>query len=463
MVIFSFIFFLSIFVVIGALSYFKSSGNTDDYLIANRSISPLFTALSAVATLNSGYMFIGMIGYTYLFGLSSIWLMFGWIFGDLIASFLVHRKVRIFSQRRKILSFAGLISSWHGDDFKKARLVAGIIIIIFLQTYAAAQLKAGSKALHVIFGWDYSYGALIGAIIVLIYCFAGGIRASIWTDVAQSFVMMAAMMVLLMVSISNFGGVNIIISDLNNISPQYMRFFSDDISQSFFASSFLFVIGWVFSGFGVAGQPHIMVRFMAMKSSKNIARVRFYYYFFYILFFALTIATALIARLVFTDNSDFDTELALPMMAQKFLPEFLIGLVLAGLFSATISTADLQILSCSAVLSNDLADIKKNKYIVTKLSTLMTTIIALLIALYASSNVFELVLIAWSSLGAVFAPILTLYAFNKKISQNLLIAMMISSLLSVMLWQKLGLSSDFNEMAVGIIISFLTYFTFKKC
>ncbi len=115
------------------------------------------------------------------------------------------------------------------------------------------------------------------------------------------------------------------------------------------------------------------------------------------------------------------------------------------------------------MLSNDLADIKKNKYIVTKLSTLMTTIIALLIALYASSNVFELVLIAWSSLGAVFAPILTLYAFNKKISQNLLIAMMISSLLSVMLWQKLGLSSDFNEMAVGIIISFLTYFTFKKC
>jgi len=462
MIIISFIFFLLLFVVIGVVSSFKSRGSSQDYLLASRSVSPLFVALSAVATINSGYMFIGMVGYTYLFGLSSIWLMFGWVFGDFLSSLIIHRKIRVLSQKRKILSFAGLISNWHGDNFKYARIIAGLIIILFLGTYAAAQLKAGSKALHVIFGWDYSYGAIIGSLIVLTYCFSGGIRASIWTDVAQSFVMIAAMIIILISSLINYGGIGNIINDLSNISPSYMKLITEDINQPFFFSSFLFIIGWIYSGFGVAGQPHIMVRFMTMKKSKNIKIIRLYYYGFYSLFFLLTIATALSARLIFNSESNFDAELALPMMAQKFLPEFLIGLVLAGLFAATMSTADSQILSCSAVLTNDLIEIKKHKYLITKIATLITTIIALLISLFASGNVFNLVLIAWSVLGAVFAPILTLYALNKKIPQNLLIVMMISALLSVLLWRKLGFNSDFNEIAFGMIISFVIYFIFKK-
>ena len=132
-------------------------------------------------------MFIGQIGFTYVYGLQSVWLMFGLIFGDFISSLFVHKNLRKKSLDLKVISFANLVSQWHGKNYKYVQLFGGLIILIFLSTYAAAQLNAGSKSMHVIFGLDYRLGAIIGGVIVLLYCFSGGIRASIWTDAAQSF------------------------------------------------------------------------------------------------------------------------------------------------------------------------------------------------------------------------------------------------------------------------------------
>ncbi len=165
-VVYSFLFFLLIFVIIGVSSTLKSKKSNSDYLLAGHDIPPWLAALSAVATNNSGYMFIGLIGFTYTTGLQSIWIMFGWIFGDLIMARFVHRKLRETTESRKLLSFGGVLSRWHGTDFRKLRLLVGLITVTFLGIYAAAQFKAGSKALHVLFGWDYSSGAIIGAVIV---------------------------------------------------------------------------------------------------------------------------------------------------------------------------------------------------------------------------------------------------------------------------------------------------------
>src|SRR5690606_5150142 len=127
-------------------------------------------ALSAVATNNSGYTFVGQIGYTYEVGLSSIWLMLGWITWDFVASMVVFRKLRDTTEKRSVLSFGGLLARWHGTDYRRLRFVVSAITLVFLGTYAAAQLRAGSKALHVLFGWDYSMGAIIGCAIVVGYC-----------------------------------------------------------------------------------------------------------------------------------------------------------------------------------------------------------------------------------------------------------------------------------------------------
>ena len=244
MIIASFGAFLLLFVIIGILSTLKNRHTSVDYLLAGHSVKPWLVALSAVATNNSGYMFVGMIGYTYSVGLSSVWLMIGWIFGDFLASTFIHKRLRVTTEKERVLSFAGVLSRWHGTDYRILRIVCGIITVAFLGTYAAAQLNAGSKALHVLFDWDYSVGAIIGAVMVLLYCFAGGIRASIWTDAAQSFVMIVAMGLLFFVAVSEIGGVSAFSTGLDNVSPSYMDLFPSNLPFGGIAGPFLFVLGW---------------------------------------------------------------------------------------------------------------------------------------------------------------------------------------------------------------------------
>lgn len=462
MVIASFCLFLFLFIGVGLLSAFKSKGSSEDYLLAGSDVKPWLVALSAVATNNSGYMFIGMIGFTYTAGLSSIWLMIGWIFGDFLASLFIHKKLRNVTGSQEVLSFGGILARWHGTEYRKLRFIAGVITLFFLGTYAAAQFKAGSKALHVLFGWDYSTGAIIGAVMVFLYCMAGGIRASIWTDAAQSFVMIIAMVVLFVFGIQELGGFAAFAQQTNAISPQYLNLFPENLATPGMTGAFLFVLGWIFAGFGVVGQPHIMIRFMTMDSSKNMNKVRLYYYTWFTAFYGITIAVAMIARLLLPVGEGFDAELALPMLSNQLLPQFFVGLVLAGLFAATMSTADSQILSCSAAITRDILPKDKTNYLLTKLSTVIVTIIALLIALYGSSNVFGLVLIAWSILAAAFGPILFIYALNIRLTERVAIAMLSAGVIVTVVWRQLGWSDYMYEIAPGMLSGVLVYFIMEK-
>ncbi|MEJ2682175.1 MAG: sodium/proline symporter [Gammaproteobacteria bacterium] len=462
MIVASFGAFLLLFVIIGILSTLKNRHTSVDYLLAGRSVKPWLVALSAVATNNSGYMFVGMIGYTYSVGLSSIWLMVGWIFGDFLASTFIHKRLRVATEKEKVLSFAGVLSQWHGTDYRILRVVGGIITFAFLGAYAAAQLNAGSKALHILFDWDYSVGAIIGAVMVLLYCFAGGIRASIWTDAAQSFVMIVAMGLLFFVAVSEIGGMSAFSAALDNISPTYMDLFPSDLPFGGVTGPFLFALGWMFAGFGVVGQPHIMVRFMAMDNPKNMNRVRLYYYSWYTAFFVLTVCAGLAARLLIPEVDNFDSELALPTLAQQLLPEVLVGLVLAGLFAATMSTADSQILSCSAAITRDLTGGRKISYVMTKVATVLVVCVALSIALSGNESVFSLVLIAWSALASAFAPLLTVYALGGKPSEKLALTMMFTGLGTVLLWRYFGLSDLIYEVAPGVIAGLLPYVACKS-
>jgi sodium/proline symporter len=434
----SFSCFLLLFVAIGLLSVLRREKTGVDYLLCSHSVPPWLVALSAIATNNSGYMFIGMIGFTYTYGLSSIWLMAGWITGDFLTSLLVHKKLRITTQQQNTHSFAGALSTWHGAEYGRLRMLGGLLTVLFLGTYAAAQLNAGSKALFVLFGWEYGAGAVVGAVIVLLYCFAGGIRASIWTDAAQSIVMIVAMGVLLRVALEKIGGWRSFQTALHGVSPHYMDWFPNDLSIAGWAGPLLFVLGWLFAGAAVIGQPHIMVRFMAMDDPDRMWRVRVYYYGWFTAFYAVTICVGLASRLLLPETANFDAELALPTLAGELLPPILTGLVLAGLFAATISTADSQILSCTAAITRDFPWRTLRGYTATKLATLSVTLLALGIALGRNENVFTLVLIAWSALASAFGPLLIVYALNQKPTEALALAMVLTGVVVVLVWRSLG-------------------------
>lgn len=461
MILYSFLFFLALFVLIGVMSVIANRHTSMDYLLASHSVKPWMAALSAIATNNSGYMFVGMIGFTYAVGLSSVWLMFGWIVGDFIISFLVHKKLRVTTEDAHTQSFGGVLAKWEGGDMKKLRAVIGIVTVLFLGTYAAAQLQAGSKALHVLFDWDYAAGAIIGAIIVVLYCFAGGIRASIWTDVAQSFVMIFAMALMLFMSVQELGGPGAFMQGLHSVSDSYMNWFPPDLPLGAPLGPFLFVLGWLFAGFAIIGQPHIMVRFMALDSPVHINRARAYYYSWYTIFFAMTIGAGLAARLLLPETGSFDPELALPSLAEEMLPDILVGLVLAGLFAAAMSTADSLIISTTAAVSRDFNIAKLGSYWMTKATTIVITALALVIALYGPDSVFVLVVLAWALLGAAFGPLLIVYALDQKPSEKLGIAMVLGGSLAVILWHFGGFGDYIYEVAPGMMAGLAIFYAGK--
>ena len=452
----SFLFFLIAFLIIGLLSARVKQDTRKDYYMAGLAVRPWLVGLSAVATNLSGYMFIGLIGYTYVVGLSSAWLMIGWIGGDFITSMFIHRNLHRQTETHKQLSYAGALSHWNGTNFRYVQVLAAILIIILLLTYSSAQMIAGSKALYVILGWPETAGAAICAIMIAFYCFAGGIRASIWTDAAQSFVMVIAMAVMLWTGIAGLGGVHNVLAQLDKID-NFMDWFPKDLPIPGVTGALLFATGWMFGGVSIIGQPHIMIRFMVLDDRENFNRARYWYYGWYIVFYFMATCVGLLSRLYLPDTGSFDAELALPLIATQTLPPVMVGLVLAGLFAATMSTADSLILSTSAAITQDLSPNGIHKLSLVKATTLLTTALALVIALAGSQSVFNIVIFAWSGLGASFAPLLLVYALGKKPGQVTIILMMLAGFATVIIWRQLGWHQYVYEGMPGIGAGLLVY------
>ncbi len=450
----SFLLSLLGFLAIGLASVVKSRKNAEDYLVAGKAIPAWLAGLSAVATNNSGFMFIGMIGLTYATGLSSIWLMVGWILGDLMVSLLTLRQLHAASRSSKVNSYGGLLAHWNGDDNHILRRLIGFLTVFFLTFYAAAQFKAGSKATTVLLNWEPESGVIISAVIVLLYSAVGGLRASIWTDAAQSLVMLFGMVILIFGGLELAGGWGSAMEKMSAVSGNYLGWFPDTDMLGIA----LFILGWLFGGIAVIGQPHIVIRFISLDNELHINRMRFYYYSWFTLFYGATIFVGLLSRIAFPE-SDFDAELALPSLAQLVLPEILVGLVLAALFAATLSTADSLILSCSAAVTRDFVQHpgKMHKLWVAKLTTAMVLIIAVFIAITGTESVFALVLDAWGLLGSAFAPIVLLHALGKRISQPLAIAMVVSGITVFLLWQQFGLGGTIYSVAPGIVSGVLVF------
>jgi len=446
----SFACFLLGFTLIGLSSAWKSNNTRHDYYLASSAISPWLVGLSAVATNNSGYMFIGVIGYTYNTGLASIWLMIGWIAGDFLASMYVHNRLRSATENSDEVSYAGVLSNWYSGNHQTLQRVIGLISLIFLLAYASAQLVAGSKALHVLLDWPSWGGAIMSAALVGLYSWAGGIRASIWTDAAQSLVMMLAMGALLIVATEHLGGIDGAVAKMQAVDG-FLDWFPKNLALPGIAGALLFAISWMFAGLSVIGQPHIMVRFMTLDNPGKMQQARAWYYLWFLSFYCLATGVGLLSRIYLTDVSGFDSELALPIMAQQLLSPAMAGLILAGIFAATMSTADSVILSCSAAVTHDLLPHKIEKTQLIKLTTIMITLCALAWSLLVNQSVFNLVVMAWSGLASAFAPLLIVLCLGAKPSQTLSICAVFTGLIAALLWRYLGWHNAVYEGMAGIL------------
>lgn len=442
----AFLAFLTAFVGIGVASAWRRQPSTEDYLVAGRSVPAWLMALSSVATNNSGFMFVGLIGWSYASGVHTAWMALAWLLGDLCAWLFVHRKVREDSGETNAESVPSMLGAHPDGEDRGVVVLAGLATLLFLGGYAAAQLQAGSLALESLFGWDPAVGVTLGGVVVALYCLAGGLRASIWTDAAQALVMLGSMVLVLVVARYEVGGLAPLLDRLAAIDPALIEPWPPDASLGFLG----WFAGFLFGGFGAVGQPHILIRTMAIESPAAVRRAGVIYFAWFVPFYFAAIACALYARVLLPDLADA-AESALPALGAELLPPVLQGMLLAGLFSATLSTADSQLLSCSAALTQDIAPRWRGSHIAAKVATLSVAALALGIALVADSGVFALVLGAWGMLAASMGPLVLLRALGARPRGPVAIAMMILGPAVVQLWNTVGLGGAVYALLPGMV------------
>ena len=450
---------LALFVAIGLASFRKKRNQTTDYLLANRDLSPSFVGLSAVASWCSGFMFMGQIGFTYTRGLSSIWIMLGLIAGDLFVSQLTHKKLRKRSEKNNQESYIETLwDNTHEHSYEVVKRFVAAFTIIALMGYAAAQVLSSGLALQALIDIPYQWGATLTTFLIVLYCFVGGLRASIWTDVAQALVMLLSMLLLFSVALYEMGGPTEFFSRLQGVSSEFTSLYPPDIySQNALFLGLIF-LGWFAGGMGVAGQPHIMIRFMALKKPELVNRARVYYYAYYIALYILAILIGLSARVLLPSLDSSQIEMALPLMSKMLLPEFFVGLILAGLFASTMSTADSLLLSASGTFTRNLIPSLQDRYILVKLTTLFLSMTALALAIFFQTTVFNMVVIFGGLLSACFAPVLILRSFGLSLNPQQVFLMVLTSAITTTAWRIAGQSSLIYEVAIGMGVGLLLGF-----
>lgn len=452
----SFAFILAFFLLIGWSASFRRRDTSEDYLIASRQIHPWLVAFAAAATNSSGFMFIGLIGATVKDGLSASWLMVGWMAGDYLAWLAIHRRLRERSAKLKAQSVASFVAGGDQGGARTVRVLCAGLTFLFLGTYAAAQFTAGSKGLQVLLDWPRSAGILIGAGLLMLYCFTGGLRASIWVNTAQAFVMLGSVMMLLVTALIQIGGLGELWSQLEALDPKYVDWRPQNAHFGFIA----FLAGWIAAGAGVIGQPHLMTIAMTIESGSSMYRARRVYFVWIGLFYTACILVGLCCRVLLNSSIDagFDPEMSMPRLAGELLPAILVGVILAALFSATLSTADTQIICSSAALTQDLFPSWGRSYGGTKLGMAATATVVVLTALFETASVFELVLLSWSCLASAIGPALAVRALGWPLNNRIGSAMILGGLGAALAWRYgLRWSSSIYEGLPGMLAGFAIY------
>jgi len=453
----SFVLFMCFFAGVGLASMRVKQDTTDDYLVAGRGMHPALAALSAVSTWNSGYMFIGFIGFIFVQGYSGIWIGLVSTIGQAVAWIWLYKFIQKEGNERGVRSLSSLVSRTTGAPEAK---LAAILSVVFLAIYAAAQLVAGGVALRAMLGWSEVIGILIGFVLVVAYCYAGGIRASIWTDAAQSCVMIVGSTILCYVAVSEAGGFSGLHRTLESVDPGMVNLFPADLT---FGVT-LWIGAFFLGGLGVAGQPQVVSRVMTLKDDKDRKQAAIWFFVWQTPFIALMFIIGLACRAIFLDLDASDAQDGLPLLAMEVLNPFLAGVILASIFAATMSTADSQVLACTAAITDDVKPDWSQDHKTTKLVTMVVAVFVTLIALGGQQfpgfgdSVFALVVLAVYGLGGIFVPLLLVRMMGYEPDTEHTIWMMVAALSAVIVWSASGYGEDIFPSIPAMSSAFATHF-----
>jgi sodium/proline symporter len=447
---------------IGLYAFKKSTSDAAGYMLGGRNLSPSVTALSAGASDMSGWMLMGIPGAMYVTGLSSIWIAVGLVIGAYFNYLIVAPRLRTYTEvANDSITLPDFFENRFNDKRHLLRVVSSIVIIVFFTLYTSSGIVAGGKLFESSFGLDYEVGLYVTAGVVVLYTMFGGFLAVSLTDFVQGCIMFVALVLVPFVVISDIGGVQAMNDVIHSIDAEKFNMFN--------GVSALAIISAMAWGLGYFGQPHIIVRFMAIRSVKDLPAARRIGMTWMIVSICGAMATGFagIAYVAKTGTELTDPETIFVLFSQVLFHPLISGFLLAAILAAIMSTISSQLLVTSSSLTGDFYQAFLNKdatdkqlVFVGRLSVLLVAIVAISLAYDRNSSILSLVSNAWAGFGAAFGPLVILSLYWKKMNKQGALAGMLTGAITVLIWIyapiTVGgelLSSVMYEIVPGFILS----------
>lgn len=423
-------------IAIGIYAYKKQAKDTQGYLLGGRDLSPSVTALSAGASDMSGWLLVGLPGAMYASGLINVWMALGLVVGAGLNYWLVAPRLRTYTE---VAGDAITLPDYFANRFDAKspllRVISALIVIVFFTVYTAANLVGGGKLFESALAMDYTTGVYITALVVVGYTLIGGFLAVSLTDFVQGIMMLVAMLVVPYVAMNHLGGLDVTMAAVRELDPNLMN--------PLHGASVLGVVSMLAWGLGYFGQPHIIVRFMAMRSAKDapMAGLIGMGWMVLSLLGALFVGFAGIAYVENTHMPLDDPETIFLVFTQYLFHPLVSGFLLAAILAAIMSTISSQLLVVSSSLTKDIYTLFFNKHasearqvLVGRVSVLVVAAIACVLAQDADSSVLGLVANAWAGFGAAFGPLVLFSLLWRRMSETGAILGMVTGALVVIVW-----------------------------
>jgi sodium/proline symporter len=421
-------------IAIGLYAWRKSTDDISGYLLGGRRLSAPVAALSAGASDMSGWLLLGLPGAAFVSGLSAGWIAIGLVIGALLNYLIVAPRLRVHTERTgNAITIPEYFEKRFEDRSHALRVIASLVIIIFFTLYTSSGLVAGGKLFETAFGADYALGLWVTAGVVLAYTLVGGFLAVSLTDFVQGTIMFIALVLVPLVAFTQLGGG--IGGDVAGVNADALDLFAGMTAIGIVSS-----MAW---GLGYFGQPHIIVRFMAVRSVRDVPTMRNIGMSWMVVTLIGALATGFVGLAYATRNgiSVDDPETIFVVMSQLLFHPLIAGFMLAALLAAIMSTISSQLLVSSSSLTEDFYRIylrrdasQRELVTVGRASVLAVALVAAWLALDPESNILGLVANAWAGFGAAFGPIVILSLTWKRLTRNGALAGMLVGAATVLFW-----------------------------
>lgn len=458
----TFVLYIGIMMAIGVY-YYRRTRNMSDYFLGNRKLGAWVTSLSAEASDMSGWMLMGVPGFAYLAGLNAGWIAVGIAIGTWANWHFVAARLRKYTELAdNALTLPEFLQNRYHDTTNLLRIVPAIFILIFFVIYTASGFVSAGRLFETVFGIPYEYAIFIGAGSVIFYTLVGGFLAVARTDFIQGIMMFFAILVVPICGTMASGGFERTLAEIDSVQASMLQPLTKPDGSTLGAIELISLLAW---GIGYFGQPHILVRFMAIRTSGEIRRATHIAMTWVVLSLAAAVAVGMVGRVFLTQElSGTASETVFLVMTNELFPPIAAGLILSAVLAAIMSTASSQLLVAASAFAQDFyrtlihKDAEQTELVwISRASVLVIASLAVFLGFNPNSFILDMVSYAWAGFGAAFGPAILMSLFWKRTTRNGVIAGIIVGGVTVLVWKQFALFGLY-EIVPGFLFSLLAIY-----